>query len=114
MRSSSSAKSSAQYATDSASEAVSMPAAFQASSVHSTMKVEEVGGAAVPMSLVEVRGTYDGGMSGAGPMPGAMLLGGIAEGPDAPWFFKLVGPEDTIESHRDAFVAMLESVRTGE
>ena len=28
--------------------------------------------------------------------PGYMLLGGIAEGPDAPWFFKFTGPEATI------------------
>jgi hypothetical protein len=40
-----------------------------------------------------------------------MLLGGIVPGPDAPWFFKLTGPEDTVRSERERFVALLRSVR---
>ena len=46
--------------------------------------------------------------------PGYMLLGGIAQGPDAPWFFKLTGPEETLRGERAAFVAMLESLDVGE
>ena len=43
----------------------------------------------------------------------AMLLGGIAAGPDAPWFFKFVGPAATVREQRDAFVELLKSVEPG-
>ncbi len=79
------------------------------------MTVTEVEGAAVPVKLVEVTGTYDGGMTmtaaPAEAKPGYMLLGGIAEGPDAPWFFKFTGPEETVRAQRDAFVEMMSSIR---
>lgn len=78
------------------------------------MKVTEIG-SDVPVRLVEVTGIYDGGMSmtAAPPQkqPGWMLLGAIAEGPDAPWFFKLTGPEETVRASRDAMIEMLESLR---
>ena len=75
------------------------------------MKVAPLGSAKVPVRVVEVTGTYDGGMSGLGPQAGWMLLGAIAEGADAPWFFKFVGPEATVRAERDAFVRMMESIR---
>ena len=69
------------------------------------------------MLLTEVTGTYSGGMT---MMTGAsqeladhMLLGAIAEGGDANWFFKLTGPETTLEPQRDAFRAMIESLQRG-
>jgi hypothetical protein len=72
---------------------------------------------ALPVHLVEVTGTYSGGMTGsdkpAQELPNYMLLGAIAEGPDAPWFFKLTGPEATVRAQREAFVRMLESIRAG-
>ena len=46
--------------------------------------------------------------------PEYMLLGGIAEGPDAPWFFKLTGPAATVESQRNAFGRLLESIDRDE
>jgi hypothetical protein len=71
----------------------------------------------VPVMLVEVGGTYDGGMTmtaePARPQPGYRLLGGIAEGADAPWFFKFVGPEATVQAEREAFVGMMRSIRRG-
>ncbi|NIM00542.1 MAG: hypothetical protein GTN89_06645 [Acidobacteria bacterium] len=79
------------------------------------MTMRELEGAAVELRLVEVTGTYDGGMSmgvePAQPQPGWMLLGGIATGPDAPWFFKFTGPQATLEENREAFVGMLRSIR---
>ena len=79
------------------------------------MTTSELDSAAVPVQLVEVTGTYDGGMSmteqPAAALTGYMLLGAIAQGPDAPWFFKLTGPEATLRDQRDAFVGMLESIR---
>jgi hypothetical protein len=68
-------------------------------------------GAQVPVHLVEVTGTYDGGMSGPMDVAGYMLLGGIAQGADAPWFFKFIGPEATVRAERDAFVGMMKSLR---
>jgi len=68
--------------------------------------------------LVELTGRYTGsmttGVAPAEPIEKAMLLGGIIEGPDAPWFFKFTGPETTVRAQRDAFIAMLESGRFGD
>ncbi|MEE8411158.1 MAG: hypothetical protein V3S47_01545 [Acidobacteriota bacterium] len=79
------------------------------------MTMQELDGAAMGLTLVEVTGIYSGGMTmdltPATPKPGWMLLGGIAAGPDAPWFFKLTGPQATLEENRDAFVVMLRSIR---
>ncbi len=47
----------------------------------------------------------------AEPQPGSRLLGAIVEGPGGPWFFKVTGPSATVAPQRDAFIAMLESVR---
>jgi len=74
-----------------------------------TMQITELEGTRVAVHLVEIRGTYEGGMSSVSATPGAMLLGGIAQGSDAPWFFKFVGPEETVRAERAAFVAMMES-----
>ena len=67
------------------------------------------------MWVVSVTGTYEGGMTGSPepfePQPDSMILGGIAEGPDAPWFFKFTGPEQTVAAQRDAFVEMMSSIR---
>ena len=85
------------------------------SSPMDAMKMDSIPGAHLEASLVEVTGTYDGGMTmtaaPAEPQPGWMLLGGIVVGPDAPWFFKFTGPEATVRENHDAFVDMLESVR---
>lgn len=79
------------------------------------MTVSEIDAARGKAQLVEVTGTYDGGMTmtdqPATPRPGSMLLGGIVQGPDAPWFFKLTGPETTVRAERERFVALLRSVR---
>lgn len=77
------------------------------------MQIARLEGTAVPVQLVEVSGDYGGGMSGAA-IPGATLLAGIAEGPDAPWFFKMVGPAATVRAHREAFVAMMRSLRAAD
>jgi hypothetical protein len=79
------------------------------------MTMQELDGATLELTLVEVTGTYNGGMT-MGPEPptpeaGWMLLGGIATGPDAPWFFKLTGPQATLEENKNAFVGMLRSIR---
>ncbi|NIM60930.1 MAG: hypothetical protein GTO30_04535, partial [Acidobacteria bacterium] len=79
------------------------------------LKMQAIEGGSLQLSLVEVTGTYQGGMSTgvapAEPEADWMLLGGIAIGPDAPWFFKFTGPRETLEENREAFVAMLRSIR---
>jgi hypothetical protein len=79
------------------------------------MEVSSLDSALVPVEVVEVSGTYDGGMTmtaqPAEQREGYMLLGAIAEGPDGPWFFKLTGPEPTIRAQREAFMGMMRSIR---
>jgi hypothetical protein len=66
---------------------------------------------------VEVTGTYSAGMTmrmqPAEDKPGYMLLGAVAEGPDANWFFKLTGPEKTVRAQRAAFERMVKSLKKG-
>jgi hypothetical protein len=66
------------------------------------------------VSILEVDGTYEGGMTKAGSEtahPGWALLGAIVE-TDAPfYFFKMVGPADAVRAARPAFDALVSSVR---
>ena len=54
----------------------------------------------IEVLVIEVTGTYVGGMGGpdGAQKPGYMLLGAVAAGPDANWFFKLTGPQATVET----------------
>lgn len=78
------------------------------------MRVSRLDGGTLPIQIVEISGTYDGGMTmtdaPAQAHSGYMLLGGIALAADAPWFFKFTGPESTVRAERRAFEAMLESL----
>jgi hypothetical protein len=68
----------------------------------------------IAVALVEISGTYVGGMGGgpAGPeRPDSMLLGAVVRGPDANWFFRALGPRATLELQRAAFERMLRSIR---
>ncbi len=80
-----------------------------------TMQETKVGDLTVV--LVEITGTYVGGMGGgpAGPeRPDYMLLGAIADGPDAKWFFRATGAQATLEAQRAAFNRMIRSLRRGQ
>lgn len=81
------------------------------------MKTESVKVGDMAVLLVEVTGAYGGGgrpMGGGGQaVPGQMLLGAVAEGVDANWFFKLTGPQETVEAQRGAFRAMMDSLKPG-
>lgn len=68
------------------------------------------------MLLVEVSGIYkEGGMMMTGgpqqSFPGYMLKGAIVEGPDANWFFKFTGPEETVKANTEQFRALLDSIQ---
>jgi hypothetical protein len=81
------------------------------------MKTESLDVNGLNVLWVEVKGTYKASpmMGGsAEPNPAYMLFGAIARGPDANWFFKLTGPEATVEANRSAFDAMVRSLQIGE
>ncbi len=79
------------------------------------MTITELDSSTLPALLVELTGTYAGGMTGtdqpATPQPNSMLLGAIVQGANAPWFFKFTGPESTIREQRQAFVDLITSIR---
>jgi len=77
-------------------------------------KIQETKVGELAVVLVEVTGTYVGGMGGG---PGGperqnhMLLGAIADGPDAKWFFRATGPQATLEAQRAGFDRMIRSLK---
>jgi hypothetical protein len=81
------------------------------------MKTSQTDVNGIPVTLVEIKGTYQSSPMMGGsidPKPGHMLLAAIAEGPDANWFFRLTGPEATVESNREVFDSVIGSLRRGE
>jgi len=86
-------------------------------SVDHLMKTTQYAVGPIKVLEVEVTGTYDGGQTMTAeppkPQPGSMMLGAVAEGPDANWFFKFIGPEATVREQRPAFEGMIRSLKTG-
>jgi hypothetical protein len=79
-----------------------------------TLKTREFKVGAMPALLVEVTGTYVGGMGAeSAPKPNSMLLGAIVDGPDARWYFRAIGPKATLENERAAFEKMIRSIKRG-
>jgi hypothetical protein len=60
--------------------------------------------------IVEVQGTYSGGMGKEGSQPGWALLGAIVPTPGMPYFFKLTGPGKSVVAARAEFEAMVGSL----
>ena len=58
------------------------------------------------ITLVDLKGTYTGDQQ-TGPQENSRLLAAVVENKDGPWYFKLVGPTDTVGPWRDEFVTML-------
>jgi len=74
----------------------------------------EAGG--MPALLVEVTGTYkEGGMMMTGgpetSSPGYMLKAAIVQGPDANWFFKFTGPQETVQANAGQFQSLVDSIQ---
>jgi hypothetical protein len=67
------------------------------------------------VTMVEIKGVFNGsGMPGgppAAPKPNFALLGAIIETAGAPWFFKLTGPEKTVEASKADFERFVDSIR---
>lgn len=72
--------------------------------------IAKVEGAASPATVVDIAGTYAGDSKDA-PIENARLLAAVVEAGDRTWYFKLVGPADTVDGWKDAFVSMLKGVR---
>ncbi len=64
---------------------------------------------------LEVFGEFENRMAPGAPVLGMKsahrMLAAVVEGEGGPWFFRGVGPDNTMQSQRDAFLAMLKSVR---
>ncbi len=74
----------------------------------------EINGMSVHVVEIEA-GTYSGGMPGASsapsaPKPGWALLGAVVEAPSGKYFWKLVGPRESVKSAKPAFGELLDSV----
>ena len=70
------------------------------------------------VTTVEVPGTYSGSM---GPMAGGgmakenyRMLAAIVEGPEGAVFFKLTGPDATVDASRSDFDQLVSSIRTSD
>lgn len=87
------------------------------SSARGAMKTSEIESGGLKIFLVEVAGTYRGGMTmtaaPAASKPGYRLLGAVVPGPDANWYFKFTGPDATVSGARDAFLSMVKSTKHG-
>ncbi len=68
----------------------------------------------IALSLLDISGTYVGGMGPRGqaeePKEGYRMLGGIARAPAGLFFFKMVGPAPTVEIWADSFEDYVDSL----
>lgn len=62
------------------------------------------------VTLVDLKGTYTG-TPGGDPLENARMLGAVVETPDGPWFFKLVGPADTVGDWKEEMVKLLKAAQ---
>jgi len=60
------------------------------------------------VTLVDLTGDYRSDFDPE-PIPGARMFVAVVETPDAPWFFKLVGPQETVGGWREEFVTMVKA-----
>ena len=65
-------------------------------------------------TIVEVEGTYSGGMPGqqSAPKPNYRLIGAVVETPAGSYFFKLTGPKKTVDGARGAYLTLLDSIKS--
>ncbi len=69
----------------------------------------------MPVTLVDIRGTYGSGMGGGmgqspKPLEGYRMLGAIVQAPKGSFFFKLTGPEKTVEHWAGSFDQYIDGV----
>ena len=67
----------------------------------------------LPVTLVEVGGTYSGSMGpmgGGGPKTGYRMVAGVVETAEGPWFLKCTGPEATMKTAAPSVRGLLQTV----
>jgi hypothetical protein len=66
----------------------------------------------IPVTTVDVSGTYVGGMgSDTKTQNNYRMLGAVAESTSGPWFFKLTGPAKTVARWEAGFHSLLDSMQ---
>jgi len=69
----------------------------------------------IPVTIVDVSGTYAGSMmmmqQASKGKPHTRMLAAIAETNSGPWFFKLTGPENTVKKYQSGFEVFISSIR---
>jgi len=85
------------------------------SPITDAVKVSERDTDGIHLTIVDVSGTYH---QAQGPMmaattdkPNYRMLAAVAEGPTGPTFFKLTGPQGTVDHFEDSFQRMLDTVQ---
>lgn len=58
------------------------------------------------ITLVDLKGTYTGDAQN-GPQENSRMMAAVVEAADGPWYFKLVGPAETVGPWREEYVTML-------
>ncbi|MDA2931355.1 DUF2203 domain-containing protein [Acidobacteria bacterium AH-259-O06] len=78
-------------------------------------RVSEKDSHGLHLSIVDVSGTYH---QSRGPMmaqtqakPNYRMLAAVAEATGGPWFFKLTGPQNTVDNWEDSFHSFLDTLR---
>ena len=81
-------------------------------------RVSERNANGVPLTIVDVRGTYH---QSQGPMMAQTtakenyrMLAVVAEGPAGPTFFKLTGPQPTVDHFEESFNSFLDTLRPAQ
>jgi hypothetical protein len=67
-------------------------------------------------TVIELQGTYDGSsmtIREVAKKPNFRMIAAVVETPAGSYFFKLTGPQRTVESARSAFFTLLDSVNKG-
>jgi hypothetical protein len=69
----------------------------------------------IPVTTVDVSGTYSGAMGPMGgnsaPKNSYRMLAAVAEASDGPWFFKLTGPAKTVARWEPSFQTFVDSIQ---
>ncbi len=69
----------------------------------------------IPVTIVDVSGTYGGGMGPMGQSEPSKtnyrMLGAVAEASNGPWFFKLTGPAKTVAKWETSFQAFVDTIQ---
>jgi hypothetical protein len=77
---------------------------------------EEMEANGLKITVVEVHGRFAPGAMGAAEPPPARdeyhMLAAIVDTPAGPWYFKAIGPQETMQQHRPAFMEFLQTMST--